>query len=524
MNTYKNPIIPGFYPDPSVCRVGDDYYLVTSTFTYFPGVPIFHSTDLVNWKQIGNVLDRPSQIPLTEGHFSTGIFAPTLRYHEGTYYMITTNVANGGNFIVRAKDPAGPWSEPYWLDSKGIDPSLLFDDDGKCYYCGATTRREGGAYPGDNEIYVQELDLDSMKLIGESVAIWHGADKKALWVEGPHIYKKEGWYYLMISEGGTDYEHAVTIARSKEVFGYYEGHICNPIISHRHLGRSYPIVNTGHGDLVETQNGQWWMVLLASRPYGGYYRNLGRETFLTPLIWEDGWPVINPGKGCVEDEGLLPILPFSGNFPVDETEHFDKDSLPHHFIYSRNPVDANYDLEARESHLRLKLSPVALSDLKSPTYVGRRQQSKSYTVSTQISFEPGDGEQAGLALIQSNEFYYSFYMTSNGGKLSVEVAKCYDGKTEVVASYNGINENDSYILKVCAREQSVDFEIKDQVNDSYIKVAENIDGRMLSVDVAGGFVGTSLGMFASSCGQETENYAYFDWFRLSCVSPTITSR
>lgn len=170
-----NPILPGFYPDPSICRVNDDYYLVTSTFAYFPGVPIFHSRDLVHWNQIGNILERKEQLPLVNAETSEGIFAPTLRYHDGTFYMITTNVTptnDINNFIVTATDPAGPWSDPYPLDSAGIDPSLFFDDDGKCYYCGTQNRREGSRYFGDNEIYIQELDLNTMKLVGESYPAW----------------------------------------------------------------------------------------------------------------------------------------------------------------------------------------------------------------------------------------------------------------------------------------------------------------------------------------------------------------
>ena len=308
--TYPNPILPGFYPDPSICKVGDDFYLVTSTFAYFPGVPIFHSRDLIHWEQIGNILNRDSQLPLDGAGISQGIFAPTLRYHNGTFYMVTTNVSNSlGNFIVTAKDPAGPWSDPYPLDAEGIDPSLFFDDDGTCYYCGTKPRREGARYFGDNEIYIQKLDLGTMTLAGDSYPAWHGALRGVEWPEGPHLYKKDGWYYLLISEAGTAHHHAVSIARSKSLSEPFEGYKGNPIMTHRHLGMDYPIVNVGHPDIVETKNSEWWMVLLASRPYGGYCRNLGRETFLVPFRWEDGWPVVNPGKGIVEDTVTAPDLP-----------------------------------------------------------------------------------------------------------------------------------------------------------------------------------------------------------------------
>ena len=232
MKTFKNPILPGFYPDPSICRVDDDYYLVTSSFAYYPGVPIFHSKDLVNWKQIGHVLDRPSQLPLDGQGQSEGIFAPTIRYNDGTFYMITTNVGSGGNFIVTAKDPAGPWSDPYYLEAPGIDPALFFDDDGKAYYIGTRPAPEGPRYFGNWEAWAQEIDLKTMKLVGESVGLWRGALRDSAWPEGPHLYKIDGTYYLMIAEGGTGPEHAVSISRSNAVTGPYVGNPANPILTH----------------------------------------------------------------------------------------------------------------------------------------------------------------------------------------------------------------------------------------------------------------------------------------------------
>ena len=189
--SFENPILPGFYPDPSICRVGEDYYLVTSSFAYFPGIPLFHSRDLVHWKQIGHVLDRPSQLDLDAVEHSEGIFAPTIRFHDGKFYVITTNVTRGGNFIVTADRPEGSWSEPYWLtDAPGIDPSLFFDDDGRCWCVATWEVPEGPAYYGDNEIWMRELDLDTMTLKGERYGLWRGALKHAIWPEAPHIYKR----------------------------------------------------------------------------------------------------------------------------------------------------------------------------------------------------------------------------------------------------------------------------------------------------------------------------------------------
>lgn len=206
MTIVHNPILPGFYPDPSICAVGRDFYLVNSTFAYFPGVPIFHSRDLAHWRQIGNVLTRPSQLPLDGCRHSRGIYAPTLRYHDGTFYLITTNISGGGNFIVTAKDPAGPWSEPYWLGdvAQGIDPSLLFDDDGRCYYVGNRPNPAGEQYGGDWEIWAQELDLTTMRLTGESHALWKGALRDVIWpVVNPGIGKLEETFSVPLPEERT---------------------------------------------------------------------------------------------------------------------------------------------------------------------------------------------------------------------------------------------------------------------------------------------------------------------------------
>ncbi|MDF2484637.1 MAG: Alpha-N-arabinofuranosidase [Herbinix sp.] len=509
-----NPILPGFYPDPSVCRVGKDYYLVNSTFSYFPGVPIFHSRDLVHWKQIGNVLDREEQIDLTGADHSGGIYAPTLRYHKGTFYMITTNVTHGGNFIVTSKDPAGPWSNPVYLGSGGIDPSLFFDDDGKCYYTGTKDRRENHRYFGDNEIYVQELDLVTLRLVGDSYPIWHGALRDTVWPEGPHLYKKYGRYYLMIAEGGTGHEHAVTIAVGTSLKEPFTGHRCNPILTHRHLGNDYPIVNVGHGDLVETQNGETYMVVLASRPYGGYYRNLGRETFLVPVTWENGWPVVNRGIGLLEDTVEVPNLPKFSVEPVPEREEFDGESLPYHFIYLRNPNPASYSLSARKGYLRMQLAPERMLERVNPSYLGVRQTGMSYILETKMEFTPENEQQeAGLVLLQSNHYHYRFVCTLLGGVKTMILVRCFEGKEEVVGQVpceNMNSSNQELLLRITAKQQMLIFSYSFE-GTNYIPVKAGIDASMLSTDIAGGFVGTTMGLYCSSNGAASSNYADFDW-------------
>lgn len=510
MKTFENPILPGFYPDPSICRVGEDYYLVTSSFAYFPGVPIFHSKDLVNWKQIGHVLDRPSQLPLEGQEQSRGIFAPTIRHHDGVFYMITTNVEEGGNFLVTATDPAGPWSDPYYLDAPGIDPSVFFDDDGKVYYHGTRPAPEGEKYSGNWEVWLQELDVESMKLVGEPIGLWRGALRDVIWPEGPHIYKVDGYYYLMISEAGTGHHHAVSVARSEMITGPYVGNPGNPILTHRHFGRDFPLVNVGHCDLVETQNGEWWAVGLASRIYGGYYRNLGRETFLLPVIWEDGWPIMSPGTGKLEMSYPRPNLPETKPFIQPACDHFNREKLDFTWNVIRTPKEAFYSLTDRPGYLTLPVRPEKITELGIPSFVGRRQQHINFAASTLMEFTPtADGEAAGIVLQQNHQFNLQFVYGKVNGKNVIQVVRCEAGKEEVLQELP-IDTNTLY-LKVEAYGQDYSF-YYGVTEGEYLPVLENVDGRILSTDVAGGFIGAVLGLYATANGNKSTNKAQFDWF------------
>jgi alpha-N-arabinofuranosidase len=507
-----NPILSGFYPDPSICRVGEDYYLVTSTFEYFPGLPIFHSRDLVHWRQIGHVLDRPSQLPLDGVRPSDGLYAPTIRYSQGVFYVINTLVqgtTKSGNFIVTAADPAGPWSEPYWLDNApGFDPSLFFDDDGRVWYSGNWMARNS-QFEGHTEIWVQELDLATMRLTGEPRAIWDGAVKGAVWAEAPHIYKIDGRYYLLAAEGGTAHHHAVSVARSDAITGPYEGNRGNPILTHRHLGLDYPIVGTGHADLVDTPSGEWWMVLLAMRPYGGYYYNLGRETFLAPVCWEDGWPIVSSGTGRVEFTYPAPDLPEHDWPTAPGRDDFDRPTLAPQWFFLRTPRDDFWSLSDRPGYLRLRLRPERLSELVNPSLVGRRQQHIHFSAQTALEFAPqAEPECAGLALVQNNRFHYCFVVTRTA-QLVIRLVKRAADVEEVLAE-QPLAAGRCY-LKVEAHEQAYSFYVAD-APDQWKPVAEGIDGRILSTPVAGGFVGAVIAMYTSSNGQPSTNRADFDWF------------
>ncbi|URZ07607.1 glycoside hydrolase family 43 protein [Clostridium felsineum] len=534
---FKNPILPGFYPDPSICRVGEIYYMVNSSFAFFPGIPIFQSADLVNWEQIGHVLDRESQLKLDGAYYSGGIFAPTIRYHEGVFYVITTNVDNRGNFIVTANDPKGPWSEPYFIENApGIDPSLFFDEDGKVYYTGCRETKNPRFF-GDSEIWLQEIDLDKMQLKGESSTIWRGALKDVKCPEGPHIYKINGMYYLVISEGGTEHYHAITVARSKNISGPYEGNPGNPILTHRHLGKDYPISNTGHADLVKTQNDDWYMVLLGSRPYGGYYKNLGRETFLVPVVWEDGWPIVSPGTGKVEFEYPFPNLPRSDKGQEEIRDDFDKEVLDYKWNSLRTPKEKFWSLKERSGFLRLKLKPMRILDVvetkgdnnykkyaeESPSFLARRQQHINFEVLTKMEFTPeNDKETAGIALIQNNNHQFRLEYSMENGHKVVRLVSCKrECKESYVIDYEGKNiestinskvfEADVLYLKVTAIGQEYNFYYGSSLDEMKL-LAENVDGRILSWELAGGFIGTCIGLFASSNGEASCNHADFDWF------------
>jgi len=527
--TFRNPILPGFYPDPSICRAGDDYYLVTSSFEYYPGVPIFQSKDLVHWRQLGHVLDRPSQLDLSDTPCSKGIYAATIRYRDGVFYMVTTFVesAEGArrNFYVTAEDPAGPWSDPIWIeDAPGIDSSFFFDDDGRAYVM-ANRRPPGGQrHPKHMEIWLQEIELATGRLIGERFSLWDGALKVAHAQEAPHLYKANGYYYLLIAEGGTGHTHAVTVARSERVSGPYEGCKSNPILTHRHLGRSAGITNVGHADLVETQNGEWWLVCLGSRPYGGPYRNLGRETFLAPVGWEDGWPVVNPGIGLIERESVCPSLPEHRWPSLPACDSFEAAALDYRWNFIRTPSGETWNLTERPGFLRLRTMPATLAEPDSPSFVGRRQQHMHYAARAAMEFVPRqDGEAAGLVLLQSGDYHYRFELAMDGGSRVLRLVERRGGVERTIAVHPAEMEADAsaasaaeasarriYML-VEARGQAYRFGYG-YAPEAWTILAEGVDGTLLSTDVAGGFVGAYIGMYATGSGRSSGNYADFDWF------------
>ena len=533
-----NPILPGFYPDPSICRVGDDFYMITSSFSLFPGVPIFHSTDLANWEQIGNILDRKSQLHTTADHMTAGIMAPTLRYHDGTFYMITTNVSDKWNFIVTATDPKGPWSDPYWIEGcPGIDASLFFDNDGKAYITGTRGEVSHDGTHGSQVIWIGEIDLVNMQLVGEKKTIWGGALTNCASPEAPHIYKKDGYYYLMIAEGGTEHFHAVTIARAKNIFDYYEGYAGNPILTHRHLGKQYPICNVGHADFVELKNGEWYAIMLASRLIEGYHKNLGRETFIAPVVWEDGWPVISAGTGKVEWSYPAPELPATAQKPRAVRDDFEGENLGMEWVYFGTPYEDFHTLS--DSKLTLKLLPRSMSpelrkiDLSatktddsapSLSFIGRRQLHANFRISVSMTFNAlSENETAGLVVMQASNHQFRFERSMEKGQQILRLIQCtseltgyphqphFKGVTTETELSKTIVDGGDIILSIIAEGQDYSF-YYGKMDESLTLLYENADARKINPEIVGGMVGTMLGMFASSNGQKSTNNAEFDWF------------
>jgi alpha-N-arabinofuranosidase len=508
---YTNPVIPGFHPDPSVCRVGRDFYLVTSSFEYFPGVPVFHSRDLVNWRQLGHCLERESQLPLAGAPASAGIWAPTLRHHDGVFYLATTNVSYhpefvGRNFIVTATSPEGPWSEPVFVEQPGIDPSLFFDRDGSAYF----TTSHGGAFQS-------RIDVATGKLLTEPKLIWGGSG--AQYPEGPHLYRRNDAYYLLLSEGGTEYGHLITMARSKSPWGPFEPCARNPLLTHRSL--KSPIQAVGHADLVETEGGAAFAVFLAIRP-NGYppCYHLGRETFLTPVTWaDDGFPVFgDAGRVALEME--TPLEPGPATNDVSPRDEFTAKRLALHWNQLRNPDASLTSLEERPGFLRLRGSAHGLDDAASPAWVGRRQAHFAVRAATCLEFRATtEREEAGLAVRMNEKHHYEIFVTHRGGEPSVVVRRRIGGlQAEVARRPLSAPEASRLVLAVDAERDQYVFSCGPTEHE-LAPLAEG-ETRYLSTEVAGGFTGVYFAMYATGGGAPCAHPADFDWFDYSVKAET----
>jgi xylan 1,4-beta-xylosidase len=535
-NIFLNPILPGCYPDPSICRAKDDYYLVCSSFTYFPGLPVFNSKDLVNWRQIGHVIDRPSQLNLDNLQLSCGLYAPAIHYNNGTFYITNTYVVEDSrerNYIVTAKNPEGPWSDPNWIDNApGIDPSLFFDEDGKVYWI-SNGDPPSSRYEGHKVIWMQEIDIENMKLVpGTKIILVNGGsfpEKNPIWIEAPHIFREKDYYYLISAEGGTAEDHSEVVFRSKNVTGPYENYKNNPILTQRHLdpGRKNPVTCAGHADFVRTQSGEWWAVFLACRPYEiigkeDYY-NTGRETFMAPVKWKDGWPVINPDFSEIQYSYSSPDIPEqkwndnvkNGNFTL--RDNFNKGRLDYCWNFLRIPREKWYSLD--EQKLRINLVPDEMTQNVNAGFIGRRQQHLHFEAAASMTFTPGnENETAGITAYQNESHFYYMGITLSGSRKIIRLEKgikqesdkgpaCIEIITEEILSA----EINTVYFKIKGSGKTINFFYSED-NNTWHEVGKSLSAKYLSTREAGGFVGVYIGLYASSRGQPGSNYAEFNWF------------
>jgi beta-xylosidase len=493
MSGFVNPVIPGFHPDPSVCRVGDEYFLVTSSFTYFPGVPIFRSSNLVDWEQIGSVLERRSQLDLrgTSGNTSLGIFAPTLRHHDGRFWMITTLCTSEvglRNFFVTAEGPSGPWSDPTFVDVLGIDPDLAWDDDGTCWMHTAL-----------GEISRSRIDDRTGEVLDPPVRTWSGTGLQ--YPEAPHVIQRGGLWYLLIAEGGTERGHAVSIARAPSPTGPWESCPSNPIVSHRSTDR--PIQNTGHADLVEALDGSWWMVLLGTRPRGmtPKFQVLGRETFLAPVEWIDDWPVVRD---------LLPEMdacpPGASSMPsVALRDDFDAPTFDPRWLGIRAPLTEHASLDARPGWLTLHGTDSLEDD--EPAFVGRRQQHPECRVRALV--DAGDATEAGLSVWMDDRSHYDVMVADELVAVRARIGPLVD---ELAST--SVPDPSSVVLEVRCMPDDAGAEpdlvvLGFEDDHGEFAALATLPGRYLSTEVAGGFTGRVIGMFA------TGGTAAFDWYEIT---------
>jgi alpha-L-fucosidase len=507
---FRNPVLPGFHADPSVCRAGDDFYLVNSTFQYFPGVPVFHSKDLVNWEQVGNCLTRPSQVDLKGTDGNSGIYAPTIRYNNGRFYMVTTVFPSRRHFYVWTDNPAGEWSEPVVIDFAvgSCDPTLYFEDD-KCFFLW----KEG-------DIKICEIDVKTGRQLGE---IHHlGVGLGGRYPEGPHIYKKDGYYYLLLAEGGTEHGHHVNILRSKNLFGPYQSNPDNPILSHFNMKmQNSQIQGLGHADLVQAPDSSWWMICLGYRTSGYLQHVMGRETMLAPVCWEQGgWPVVN-GDGTLQTDmkcKTLPLIPMPKDPVKEEFDYIKRDApkdsyhslgLPMGWMSLCNPDYSRYSLTERKGWLRLRPSTTDLSETASPTFIARRQTELNFTATALFDLSHlSEGMQAGITAYAAPLNHYDVVAEKRNGQIIIK-SNVRLGQTNHSEKEFALSGTRAY-LRITSDKEFYYLQASSD-GKNFVELAK-MEYRFLSTETIGGFTGVMLGLFAQ-CGNETSGgYADVDWF------------
>lgn len=516
----QNPILKGFNPDPSIVRVGEDYYIATSTFEWFPGVQIHHSRDLAHWELVARPLDRPSQLDMIGNPDSGGVWAPCLSYCDGLFYLIYTDVKQWTktrhkithNYLVTAPSVTGPWSEPIYLDSSGFDASLFHDEDGRKWYLSMIWdhRSERNQFSGT---LLQEFDAKSGKLVGPRKNIFKGTDLKL--TEGPHLYRKDGWYYLVVAEGGTGWDHAVTVARSKTIDGPYQVDPYNPFISSRY-DPDAPLQKAGHASFVETQHGTWYAVHLCGRPIRDRRCTLGRETSIQKFEWNDeGWPRLVHG-------GRVPAVEVDNSeFPQTIPQHtqlhrweFDTPELSKHFQSLRRPVDESWlSLTANPGALRLYGEEPTTSNFRQ-SLIARRVQAFSIRAETCVEFDPESFKQmAGLVAYYDTRNHYYLRIThyEDTGRC-IGIIRTDAGETgEVLEAETRLPAEGPVYLAVTIDHAELQFSYSLDGED-WTPIGSIFDSTILSDDYFTlGFTGAFIGICAQDLTGQGK-YADFDYF------------
>lgn len=518
-NEFYNPILQGCYPDPAMTRKGDDYYLVCSSFAMFPGVPIFHSKDMVNWTPLGGVLDNPATFDTHDCGISAGVYAPGITYNPNndTFYMIVTAFTGGlGNIIVKTKDPKKGWGEPIKLAFGGIDPCIFFDDDGKAYIVHNDAPEQGKElYEGHRVIKVWEYDVEEDQVIPgtDKVIVNGGVDlsKKPIWIEAPHLYKKNGKYYLMCAEGGTGDWHSEVIFKSDSPTGPFIPAPNNPILTQRYFPkeRENKVDWAGHADIIEGPNGQWYGVFLAVRPNEELRVNTGRETFILPVDWSGEFPVFVNGLVPMEPKLKLPegvenqagkngFFP-NGNFTF--ADDFSTDKLDYNWIGLRGPREAF--IENVKDGIQINPFDANIKEVKPTSTLFFRQMHNSFSYAVTISYQPeSEKDLAGIVALQSENANFVFGVTKKGDEyhlvLQRNFKKGFRGEmdSKIIGSTK-IDISKPIRLQVSAKGDKYEFSYS--FNEAeFVNVGGTVSGDILSTDVAGGFTGCLLGLYATS--------------------------
>jgi xylan 1,4-beta-xylosidase len=541
---YRNPILAGYYPDPSICQVGEDYYLINSSFAHFPGLPVFHSKDLVNWTQIGHAIDRPDQLPYDGVGITRALFAPAISYHDGLFYIVCTMIDAGGNFLITTEDPTGPWSDPVWLDFDGIDPSLCFDEStGRAWMVNNGEPPDNKPlYSGHRAIWVQEWDIAAKKLFGpRKIIINGGVDlaKKPVWIEGPHIYKRGDWYYLNCAEGGTSDYHSQVIFRSRAPDGPYVPFTDHPTLTQRDLDpdRDHPVTCTGHADFVIGPDGNWWSVFLGCTPYEGGHYNTGRQTFLLPITWKDGWPMILPpgapvpyvhrgpnGVGLVEPTGIVVAgvadpgasvstghstgpgsatpatataatgrLPLTGNFTWRDDFGTEKLGLP--WLFLRAPQTTWW---STGDGLKIEPRTDSLREMHNPSFIGRRLQHNRFEVATELVLPTEMGVETGLVAYHNETRHYVLGVSREGEgyRVFLEAQRGAPENTQITTGHLTAKLGTKITLRLTGHDTDYVFDYSTDAGKTWTQVGGIFDARNLSVATSYDFIGVLVGVMA----------------------------